>query len=385
MSRNKRESHYLHKQQEWKELYHSGQSFTEIAKNEDIHYTTVQRVLNGVVAPRMKQKFAHYAKEWVRLYNEGWSSSSIAKTYETTTGTVTKYLKQEGVELARKGPTSKLKKYVPQWIELYENGHSLKEIGDWYGTYPQTVHKHIKDKTSMRTYTETSQRYELEQPDYFQEIDSPEKAYWLGVWFSTGFVSKAVGGYECTLHLSKKDLPLLERFQGVIGSYKPIEYRDYENGSVSAKLRVLNKKMYEDLLKQGLRSDKYDVEKVPPIPDEFYSSFALGYFEGKGSCFESSSVQKGTRYHKIVLVFFGNQVFLQHLKEIILNQTGETMYSATYNPGSWGKEQTYGIRRSSRESVKNIIHWLYRDAHGIPVHKDARLVMRSLESKIGRI
>jgi predicted DNA-binding protein YlxM (UPF0122 family) len=378
VSRHKRESAYLHKQEEWKELYESGMSYTQIGKKNGVHYTTVQTVLKDVVKPRPKQKFAHLAKEWVELYTiNQYSINQIAEQYKTDPVTVSKYLKQEGVELRRQyGQSSPHEAHIPQWIKDYESGKSLKEIADEYETFPQTVHKHIKDKVEMREYTETSRMYEILHPDYLHTIDSHEKAYWLGIWYGTGFLSKSVGGYESTLTVGIKDQSTLERFKNLIGFDKPLEeYREKEIHVT--KLRIHNKTFYDTLFSHGLRGDKTSTMSFPTkLGSEFYNSFVLGFYEGKGSCYISTGVVNGVGYKHITFQLFGNSEFLDSLKRVIKEALDIEIHKGV-NKGK-DKEDVHYLRTGAKDTIIKIADWLYNGNTTHAEHRDVRNILKQI-------
>ncbi|WCK57051.1 hypothetical protein PP175_28085 (plasmid) [Aneurinibacillus sp. Ricciae_BoGa-3] len=373
----KRQSKYLHKKEEWKNLYESGLSFTEIGKQEGVAYSTVQTVLRGVVTPRPKQQNARHVDEWVKLYTESeMSINAIGEKYGVTPNTVSKYLRKAGVELKKKGQTSPFEKEIPTWIELYKNGMSLKEIADKYNTYPQTIHKHIENKVDMREYAETSQTYKTENPHYLDHIDTHEKAYWLGVWFGTGFLSKSVNGFESTLALAYKDKETLERFREKIAFDKPISILQ-ENETHIARLRILNKHMYEVLKSHGLAYEKNKNSVFPTqLKEKFYCSFLLGYYEGKGSCYTHSAVVRGYSYIQISLTFYGTELFLKELQRIVQKQIGVPLYLGEMRHNKNGRLWTVlRLATSKRESIEKMASWMYAHVDDFAKHRDIRKIL----------
>ncbi|MFF2531333.1 hypothetical protein ACFVS2_20735 [Brevibacillus sp. NPDC058079] len=388
MERKKRQSQYMHKQEEWKKLYESGLSFTQIGKQEGLHYTTIQTVLKEVVTPRPKETYAHMMEKWVELYTSNeWSANEIAQADGVDTATVTKYLKKAGVNLRRKvKKTSLFETVVSEWIKLYEEpyGLSLQEIADQYHTYPQTVHKHIKDKVQMREYAETSRLYSIKHADYFNNIDTHQKAYWLGIWFGTGFISRQIGGYECTLVVSLKDKNTLERFRKTIGYEKPVNlvkgkgFDQTHSGQV-AKLRINNREIYKALLAQGLINNKGDELRFPiGLEEEFYNSFVLGYYEGKGSCYNTRSKdKKGRVYTQTTLTFFGTEMFLDELLKIMASHTNVSMYKGSSTNLRDGKEYVIPhIQISAREGIVKIANWLYQYAEDFSKIRDIKTILK---------
>lgn len=128
---------------------------------------------------------------------------------------------------------------------------------------------------------------------YFREIDSHEKAYWLGFIYADGFISGAQGRKKFGLSLSEKDISQIEKLKKCMESDYPINKytvrAGYKPGSRYARLIVENEDMYDDLISHGVVEHKTDILKPPNIKPEYNNSFILGYFDGDGSIFVSNS------------------------------------------------------------------------------------------------
>lgn len=372
-----RESAYKHKRDEWKQLYESGESFTSIAKKEGVFYRTVQGVLKGVVEPRPKQTYAHMVDKWVRDYVEKeMNATEIAEADGVDAVTVLKYLKSADVEIRNsRNRKSLFEEDIPEWIRRYEAGESLKEIADAYQTFPQTVHKHIHEKVDMRHYAETSQVHDIGRPDYFEDIRTREQAYWLGIWFGTGFVSKNPDSKECTLVISVKERLTIDRFKEVIGYTKPVQIVKKRNVQV-ARLRIHNKQFAESLERHGLEAGKIDSLAFPlHIKKALLPSFVLGYYEGKGSCYNRKNCIKDREYWQMWLFIYGTAEFLGTLKDVFQKELDiEVEVKASdskRNPDAIRHE----IRTSRLPHLERITEWLYANA---PVYSEDRDIRTQL-------
>ena len=371
---NHRKSAYLHKQEEWKALYESGESFRSIAQKEGIYYRTVQGVLRGIVEPRPKKAYAHLVDKWVEDYViKEMNAQEIAEAYKVDGVTVAKYLRGAGVEIRNsRNKKSPFEEAIPKWIERYNAGETLLEIANAYGTYPQTVHKHIQDKVTMRHYAETSQIHDIEHPDYFEVIDSPEKAYWLGIWFGTGFIATTPLSRECTLIAGVNQRKTIDRFKSVIGYTRPIQIVKKRKSEV-ARLRIHNKQFAKSLEMQGLIPEKQDDLKFPKHLDSaFYSPFLLGYIEGKGSCYIHTQQVKGKTYYQLWLYVFGTNDFLTTVKEVLKSEAhAEANIKEVKKRGKDGGIR-YEIRISRFSEVEKTIEWLYQNAPIFDEERDMR-------------
>jgi predicted DNA-binding protein YlxM (UPF0122 family) len=374
--RKYRQSPYLHFQQEWKEKYDSGMSFTKIGKEYGVAYTTVQTVLRGVVKPRPKKQYAHKVPEWINLYKQGWSCNEIADKESIFVGTVSKYLKEAGIEL--RGSHEREKQFdhlKDKWIKLYNSGYSLKEIADKDNVFPQTVHTYIKDEVTMREYSETSKVYDIKD-DYFDEINTKEKAYFLGLFFSTGSLIAQKRNYAVQLVTKEYDLDRMEAFKNAINTDKPLDVLGTEQNPVHY-LRIGNKKLYHALKKHGLTLRKTTSLKFPhSVPNHLLSSFVLGYYEGKGSCYISSNknIKLNKVYSSVYLSFSGTEAFLMELNNIFEKELGITLIMRKESYGEYANyDGEYNVLTTGkREYVSRIAKWLYTEQKVYSQKRDIR-------------
>lgn len=375
-----RKSAYLHKQEEWKALYEAGESFRSIAKMEGIYYRTVQGVLRGVVEPRPKKAYAHLADQWVEDYViKEMNAQEIAEAYKVDGVTVAKYLREAGVEIRNsKTRKSEFEEVIPDWVKQYESGKTLLEIAEKYSTYPQTVHKHIHKKVTMRHYAETSQIHDIAHPDYFERIDSPEKAYWLGVWFGTGYITTSPESRECTLIAGIDQQKTIERFKEVIGYTRDIRVVKKRKAQV-ARLRINNKQFATSLEKLGLVPNKTEDMVFPEqVEEAFYAPFLLGYSEGKGSSYIHTQEVAGRTYYQLWLYIYGGHSFLQTTKKAIKTGADADVDLKEVKKRGIDGGIRYELRASRFTDVEKIIEWLYKDA---PVYSEERDMRTKLEIK----
>lgn len=124
-------------------------------------------------------------------------------------------------------------------------------------------------------------KYKLNE-DYFQSIDSEEKAYWLGFIAADGcvYIDK---NKKCrrslNIELSIRDINLLKKFKKSLNSEHPIKINKKRN---SCSLRISSKKIADDLIELGIVPRKTFVLKFPTIKKEYDSHFIRGYFDGDG-------------------------------------------------------------------------------------------------------
>lgn len=119
--------------------------------------------------------------------------------------------------------------------------------------------------------------------NYFENIDSHKKAYWLGFICADGHISKQ--GY---LQITIKDLEVLEKFIADVKSTYALQ-RIVQNDSRTGKIyyewgtHISNKIFTSHLINLGVTNHKTDVLNFPNIDEQYYPSFIAGLFDGDGS------------------------------------------------------------------------------------------------------
>jgi len=104
-----------------------------------------------------------------------------------------------------------------------------------------------------------SQRKYSVNHDYFREIDTPEKAYWLGFITANGSVNEGPKSYCLTLELKRSDAGHLLKFAEAIGSDAPVR----ETGQNCSATRIHSWRLVESLVSLGVTARKSLVVEPP--------------------------------------------------------------------------------------------------------------------------
>ena len=130
-------------------------------------------------------------------------------------------------------------------------------------------------------------RYKVDV-NYFEKIDSDEKAYWLGFIAADGYVTNKKGRKILGIDLARKDEEHLKKIRMAIGYEGPLYYREVKTNKIKnglarkVSLRISCQKIVEDLMKLGIIPKKSKVLKRPTIDKEYYRSWIRGVFDGDG-------------------------------------------------------------------------------------------------------
>lgn len=126
--------------------------------------------------------------------------------------------------------------------------------------------------------------------NYFEVINTEEKAYWLGFLYADGYVVKndIEKQYRVVLTLNENDTEHVELFRKCLDSNNPIrKVRTVLNDKeyFSSQFYIYSKKMVNDLCNIGCVQNKSLILKPPIIKDDLIRHFIRGYFDGDGSIY----------------------------------------------------------------------------------------------------
>lgn len=166
--------------------------------------------------------------------------------------------------------------------------------------------------------------YQLNE-NYFEIIDSREKAYFLGLLTADGCIHKPIPGKRkprISLVLKLEDKYIIESFANAIEFKGNIHTITIKKGKYSghqyARILFTSNKMANDLAKYGVVNNKTYLKHVYPIiPQEYDNDFIRGYFDGNGSVFISNEKhwRKGGIFPVIHFRFVGQKDLLETIKD----------------------------------------------------------------------
>jgi hypothetical protein len=182
---------------------------------------------------------------------------------------------------------------------------------------PKTVFAILKrNNIKSRTLSEAAMKYTC-QDDFFNVIDTEKKAYWLGVLFADGNITKKASK-SGQIIFSSKDKEWVKLFLLDIGSNNSpnCEYQKLYKKYIW-KAQITSAKMYDDLNNLGCTPAKTKTIRIPAIKNELVHHFIRGYFDGDGTVGLYKNLKNND--WKILKSGFcsGSQQFISDLLEII--------------------------------------------------------------------
>ena len=223
---------------------------------------------------------------------------------------------------------------LPLWKKRMNN----LQIGEALGVSHTTLRKYMKLRgiTRPEEYKpihKGSTKYKT-NADFFEVIDSEEKAYVLGFFCADGWFNQRGIGFG----VAKKDHKYLELIRKTIDSETPI---------AKARLSVLNlsrKKLKEDIKKLGVPERKTEKMGYPKFPSALNRHFLRGYWDGDGYIGKRQFVLAGM-----------NVEYFKEVQKIIEDETGCKL--------SLSFVRKKYPRLVGSKKHKKAIRWLYEDSN----------------------
>lgn len=271
------------------------------------------------------------------------------------------------------------------WAEMYNRGVSSTKIGKQYGLPATTVLSRLRIAgVDIRSNKQNSIKYRIEYANYFENINTEAKAYFLGFIYADGYVSKReTDSGAMGISIGIKDKCLLEALKRQIGCEHPVkEYEvksGYKIGANYCRLFIISGKLYGDLISQGVVHNKTDILEPPKnVPSELMRHFIRGYMDGDGSI---TRTETDTTSLNFMVSFLGTDCMLDFITQYLLDN------KLIKSPNKKQKRQEGQIVSSvvygGNYQAQKILDHLYNDSHYFLPRKFKRyLELKQLNGRI---
>lgn len=233
-------------------------------------------------------------KEIIALYESGISCTKIATLCGSSNHTISKILKSNGISVVNR--QNEIKFTIEEIKDDYCNKKlSLTQIAKNRNTSNNLLSKMLKaNGIEVHNFHNMCKFNEC----IFDEIDTEEKAYWLGFIYADGHISSS--GYAFSIELSGKDVLHLEKFN----TFMEYKGNNVKYGIVNFKGKqytrsrwcICSKHLWETLNNYGCVPRKSLILKFPDksiFREEWLIiPFIRGYFDGDGCLCQVHSENK---------------------------------------------------------------------------------------------
>jgi len=240
-------------------------------------------------------------------------------------------------------------------IDRYKSGISMLNISKEIGVPYHTVRNTFKNYASF--IREKNARVYNLNLNYFENIDTAEKSYWVGFLSGDGCVdmkdkSKTPG--RISLELKRGDRNHIQKFLDCIDSNIRIKdcsrYKKYtENVSETSRIFINSVKMAGDLIRLGVVPNKSKFLKVcENIPDKFIVDYWRGLVDSDGWMCGSSRFSVG---------LIGTENIVTNFKFWV-----RSICPDVYDIKLKHKRNSYSVEFTKKSIVFNVLKKLYYES-----------------------
>lgn len=285
----------------------------------------------------------------IERYLKGETARNIAKDYpQFNENTISRHIRQRGFSRG-KGRTLKnieleqiiVKEYLEDKYATFMSLAKKYELSD------RTISKWVKkagisNKQKSGIITHCNEHY-------FDEIDTPAKAYLLGFITADGAVVYAKEGHRgaLSIEIQEKDIDLLHFAKKEINPTSTITYVDKGNNHRNVRVNFASTVLCDSLIKYGIVQNKSKtIEKVPIdlIPSDLLCYYFRGLIDGDGCIHKNGGIS----------IYSGSQKFIQDVQRIIIEKTGVKKLGIYHGT-------SYFITWTSREDRQKLFDYLYKN------------------------
>jgi len=216
----------------------------------------------------------------------------------------------------------------------------------------------------IRGRLECHKKYKVNE-NYFERIDSHEKALVLGFIYADGCVHLMDGKtFRMQIALQHRDIDYLEYIKGCLDYEGPVRTHLLKrNGRYYSYLNIGSDKMCRDLIKLGCHERKSLVSKFPTeeqVPREFLSSFICGFFDGDGGYGLSKKPYVDALSLSFAISYDMALVFQDYLKDQL--RVHAHMSKEPRDEGKDPRTHIWKLRTGGNPQTLRLADWMYSHA-----------------------
>lgn len=284
---------------------------------------------------------------------QGLSCTKIGKKIGTTAATISSFLKKNGINVVNKQNLLNCdveKDVIPRYIK----GESLSKLSKEFNVSIKTLSKKLKERGITIVNHQNETKFD---ESIFDNIDTEEKAYWLGFIFADGYLSSRDYGFE--LSLKSSDVEHLYKFNKFTKHNKNnVKLGEAKIGNkvfIRCRWGIVNKHLWSTLNSYGCTPRKSLTLEFPKLNNnKLIRHFIRGYFDGDGCI--SYYVKKSTILPKVSLL--GTMNFLKVLQTYLIEYEKTIKTSILTDKRM---KNTYVLSVSTTDA-ESFLDYLYKDS-----------------------
>lgn len=289
----------------------------------------------------------------IEMYTESIDMDTILEQTEIVEEDLRKKLKE--LKLDRSNSRVLSQELYDRMETLYIRGNKMVDISKTLLVSDSCIRKYLRDhKIPPHTISYSNRKYNRDV-HYFDIIDSPNKAYILGLLFADG--NNLPDHNAITISLQEQDYEVLANIRKELCYEGPLRFNalndknsNYQNQWT---LVINDEHMSVQLEKLGVIKNKSLVLMFPTcVPNKLLRHFVRGYFDGDGC------VWFDINRNKCQTQTCGTLDVCTHIKELMEIIGCECFIT---HPSQSGDNNTFLIRTAANKSSYKFLSWIYDD------------------------
>lgn len=198
--------------------------------------------------------------------------------------------------------------------------------------------------------------------DYFQQIDTENKAYILGFISADGHISTKKSNKYLSIEIQKRDKKILQFIKKEI-QYSGKIFTTYHKGKEYCRLKIYGESFVNNIIYHGLDNQKTDNLKFPnSVPSNLIRHYIRGLFDGDGCIYIGKYKSKnGIFKDKRKITLISTKIMNDFISDFIkyrLDIQFRTSYSVTKKNT---KMSTLYLEKYN--DIKIFLDYLYNDSN----------------------
>ncbi|MFZ4795936.1 MAG: LAGLIDADG family homing endonuclease [Bacteroidia bacterium] len=238
-------------------------------------------------------------------------------------------------------------------IKRYSDGESSEKLAKEFNVNGTTICRKLKKHSiKIRSSQENKQLYKKDE-NWLLDINTEEKAYFLGLMISDGTVhSKREAS---SISLLKDDADVLSKISILVYGFDNTKIYSIKNSLLKIKkLDFYGKCFKNNLIKHSCMPNKTFIVTYPnTIPENLQSHFIRGLLDGDGCIYVSKN--------RFIVDFVGTHMLLNGVKNII-NDIFRMNILFSFYKGKKHKDTICSMRINKKNDVKKFLDFIYKDS-----------------------
>lgn len=303
-------------------------------------------------------------KNIIEDYKNGVSILKLTKKYDLSYYSINNYLIKNKIKIVKHNKISE--EQINKIIEMANNGSIMKEIEDVLLLDGNTIRNIVQENNLSLEVGSTHRDTKNKDFDdnYFENIDTENKAYFLGLIYSDGNVREHNGGYFLNIELKREDKYILEKLSEELNCGNKIRDRDrktnFGDSHMSSFTSCNSKKIFDDLARFNIVPDKShqtksfkNIEKY--IPQNLIKHFLRGVIDGDGT------ISKRYATTQNAIAVYQNEIeFCYDFDKLLKTSIKNENLKENIIMNKWNG--VYSLRYRRIDDIKEICNFLYNGA-----------------------